>query len=286
MSTERFKTDQIIPYEVKFEDVNGDGITTAAGKISIRRTSTDTYWNGATFQAAEFLLTMDEFDPVNSPGFWRFNFDLSVGDAIDNYVAQVSDSNGNAVNKLEPRLDFAGDYIDPLETTIDTVDGKVDVIDTNVDTVNTTTSDTNSKVDIIDTNVDTINAVTADTNSKVDIIDVNVDTVNATTADTNAKVDIIDANVDTININTADTNAVVNAQSDNITKILGLVHQNFVLDPTEFSTDNEMTKGDVRIYDTAANATTDDKVTGLLFEFSIDAPRINGMLDKFTQILS
>ena len=195
MSNERFKTGQTIPYEGRFEDGSGNGITDADAVISIRRTSNDEYWNGATWQVAFVTNAMTEVSEAQSPGFWRFDFDSSVGNAIDNYVAEMLDTSGNAANKLGLSFSYVGDYIDPLETKID-------------------------------------------------------------------------------------------SQNDSIARILGLVHQNFVLDPTEFSTDNEMTKGDVRIYDTPANATTDNGVTGLLYEFSIDAPRINGMLDKFTQITS
>ncbi len=194
--TERFLEGATIPYEAYFVDANGDGITTAAGKISIRRKSNNQYWNGATWQAANFQLTMTKVGDANSPGFWEFDFDSTVGDAVDDYVALMSDSSGNAVNRPDPRFDFVGGYLDLIEDQID-------------------------------------------------------------------------------------------AQNLVLTKILGLNHENFVLDPTEFAAapDNEMTKGQVRIYDTAANATTDDGSTGIINKYDIDAPRTNGKMDKFIMTL-
>lgn len=187
MSTERFKVGQTIPYEGRFEDGSGNGITDADGVISIRRTSNDEYWNGATWQVAFVTNAMAEVSEANAPGFWRFDFDSSVGEPVDNYIAEMLDTSGNSSNKLGLSFSYVGNYIDPIETTVD--------------------------------------------------------------------------------------------------RIVGLCHENFVLDPTEFSVDNEMTKGEVRVYDSAANATTDDGVTGLKNKYPIVAPRTDGKLDKFTQTL-
>ena len=71
--------------------------------------------------------------------------------------------------------------------------------------------------------------------------------------------------------------------SDAVARILGLQKDNFVLDPTEYSTDKVMTKGDIRVYDSVANANTDDGFTGLVFEYHIEAPRNDGKVTKYTQ---
>jgi len=189
MATERFKEGQTIPYEVYFTDASGAGITTADGRINIRRKSDNLYFTGTVWQAAVTDIQMDEFDSSNSPGYWKFDFDtsLAVNNTVDNYVAIAFDLNAIAANTPDPRLDLVGDYLDEMETAINS--------------------------------------------------------------------------------------------------ILGLTHQNFVLEPTEFSDDNEMTKGNVRIYSTAASTTADDGSTNLVNSYTIDAPRVNGLLTKFTMIL-
>ncbi len=200
MSTERFKEGQIIPYQGRFEDGAGNGITDAAGVIAIRRTSNNNYWNGATWQVAFVTNVMSEISDANVPGFWKYDFDSSVGDAVDNYVAEMIDTSGNSSNKLGLSFSYVGNYIDSIETTVD------------------------------------------------------------------------------------DTNTKVTAQDAQLLKILGLQHENFVLEPTAFE-NNEMTAGDVRIYDSKATAELDDKVSGLIAKYSVTAPRTGGELDKFTQTL-
>lgn len=72
-----------------------------------------------------------------------------------------------------------------------------------------------------------------------------------------------------------------------IKRILGLDHDNIVVDATAISLNGKMTEGDVYIYDSASNATLDGRMpaTGLIFEYHIDAPlTVQGAFDTFTQI--
>lgn len=69
-----------------------------------------------------------------------------------------------------------------------------------------------------------------------------------------------------------------------IQRLLSLAQDNYVMEPTEFSIDDKMTKGIAKGYDSAANATTDDGATGLTGKWNIDAPRspTTNRLLKFT----
>ncbi len=101
------------------------------------------------------------------------------------------------------------------------------------------------------------------------------------------KVDIIDTNLDALIVTTDSIESKIDSMIVTLEAILGLSHENFVLDPTDFDTTDpkEMIKGKVRIYDSAANTTIDNGVTGLIREYDIDAPRTLGVLDKFTMTL-
>lgn len=112
---------------------------------------------------------------------------------------------------------------------------------------------------------------------KIDIIDTNLDALIITTDSIETKIDIIDTNIDDI-INT------LTAITADTARILGLSHENFVMEPTSFNTDDQILTGEVRWYDTAANATTDDGSTGLLGSQTYTSPRSDGLLIKMTQI--
>lgn len=185
MTTERFDSGDIIPFETRFEDDNGDGIPNAVGVVYIQRFSDNQYLNGSSFQVARTSVAMFEIDETNSVGKWRFNFDTSLGNDTDTYLAEFEDTSGNSVNTLELLTAFVGGYINTL-------------------------------------------------------------------------------------VETAARN-------------LALSKDNFVLDPTLFSIDKVMVEGDIRMYDTPANAVIDNGVTGLIYEEHIVAPRNDGKLTKYTQ---
>ena len=72
---------------------------------------------------------------------------------------------------------------------------------------------------------------------------------------------------------------------DDLKRILGLNHDNFVLDPTAYDAAGRMTTGEVRIYNSKANTLLDDEVTGLLHKYTVTSVRtVQGFLAKFTQV--
>jgi len=72
-----------------------------------------------------------------------------------------------------------------------------------------------------------------------------------------------------------------------IKRLLGLSHENFVLDPTAFTTNGIMSAGDVYIYDSKANADADGRTiaTGAIAKYAVVSPHSSttGQLIKFTQ---
>lgn len=184
MSSDRFDFGDVIKYEARFEDGAGAGITNAAGKINIRRKSDDTFWTGFVWQAAPFEIIMDEISDANVPGQWKFDFDTAPHLSVDQYVASISDSSGNAVNRINQQLAYVGET----------------------------------------------------------------------------------------------------AANDELKRLLGLSHENFVFDPLTYDTQGRMITGVVRCYDSKANADTDDNSTGILYRYDVDSVRtIEGFLGKFTQ---
>lgn len=79
--------------------------------------------------------------------------------------------------------------------------------------------------------------------------------------------------------------AYLNIVEDMVIKILGLTHENFVLEPLEFTGDI-MTKGVIRLYDSKANAETDNPNVGLLAQYNIDSPHNGNRLIKYTSTLA
>lgn len=81
------------------------------------------------------------------------------------------------------------------------------------------------------------------------------------------------------------TDGKVDSIAAEVTRILGLSHDNFVLDPDNYDESGRMTEGEARIYNSKTNAETDDGSTGLLFKYSVTSERtIQGFLSKFTQV--
>ena len=98
MSVERYLLNENIKFQVIFVDVNNSPIITADGKITIRRLSDDLYFDGiSSFSASPTLIQMIKVSDVNSPGWWKFNFDTD-GLPSDTYIATVTDANSLGVN--------------------------------------------------------------------------------------------------------------------------------------------------------------------------------------------
>lgn len=69
-----------------------------------------------------------------------------------------------------------------------------------------------------------------------------------------------------------------------LARILGLNHDNFVHDPTDYDINGRMVTGETRMYNSKANALLDDGATGLLFKYTVTSARtVQGFLAKFTQ---
>lgn len=75
----------------------------------------------------------------------------------------------------------------------------------------------------------------------------------------------------------------VNSDKTNITRILGLVHENSVVDMQQYDTDGNLTDARIRAYNSSANAQAAG-TTGLLFTWVVEATYENGKLSKY-QIL-
>lgn len=70
---------------------------------------------------------------------------------------------------------------------------------------------------------------------------------------------------------------------DMVARMLGLMHENSVLDNTSFDSLNNMTAGRIRIYDSKANAQAAG-ATGLLATYSITATYVGGNLATYTVV--
>lgn len=74
-----------------------------------------------------------------------------------------------------------------------------------------------------------------------------------------------------------------NSDKTNIMRILGLVHQNAVLDNQTYNAEGNLVSARLRIYDTKANAQAAG-TTGLLFQYTINAVYVAGELTSYTVV--
>ena len=70
----------------------------------------------------------------------------------------------------------------------------------------------------------------------------------------------------------------------NVVRILGLVMENLVEDDIVRDTNGNKTSSTLYIYDSAANATTHDKATGLIESYDVAASYTNNLMDIFKSI--
>jgi len=79
----------------------------------------------------------------------------------------------------------------------------------------------------------------------------------------------------------------VNSERTNITRLLGLVHENSVFDLQTYDSDQNLLTGRVRAYDSAANANAAQAIspatynTGKLYEWNLSASYTSGVLSKW-----
>ena len=69
-----------------------------------------------------------------------------------------------------------------------------------------------------------------------------------------------------------------------LARILGLVMENLVEEVTSRDSNGNKTASTIYIYDSAANATTHDKATGLVASYNITAGYTNNLMDLFKSI--
>lgn len=96
-------------------------------------------------------------------------------------------------------------------------------------------------------------------------------------ASVSADVAAVKSDTATINTNTATIGT-------KLTRALGLMHENSVLDQTVFDGSNNLTNGRLRIYDTKANALLGG-VTGVLFTYTITASYVGDNVQTYTVVL-
>ena len=107
------------------------------------------------------------------------------------------------------------------------------------------------------------------------------------TATVSANIGLIKAKTDNLPVNTS---ATLQGMVDQLTRTLGLLHENSVLDSTVFDGDNNLLAGRLRIYDTKANAESAASTspaggtTGLLATYNINADYTGGNLVKYTVV--
>ena len=78
--------------------------------------------------------------------------------------------------------------------------------------------------------------------------------------------------------------ADVTAMAVELARILGLVMENLVEEVTSRDSNGNKTASTIYIYDSAANATTHDKATGLVASYDIVAGYTNNLMDLFKSI--
>lgn len=78
--------------------------------------------------------------------------------------------------------------------------------------------------------------------------------------------------------------AAVTAMAADVARILGLVMENLVEDDIVRDANGNKTSSTIYIYDSAANATTHDKATGLVASYDIAAGYTNNLMDLFKSI--
>ena len=78
--------------------------------------------------------------------------------------------------------------------------------------------------------------------------------------------------------------AIRSVTQADMARVLGLVMENLVEEVTSRDSNGNKTASVIYIYDSAANATTHDKVTGLKASYNISASYINNLMDLFKSI--
>lgn len=260
MTIERFQQGSTEKFTVIFRDSIGTPITNADGKIIIQRVSDRLYWDGANFVAGKTLLSMTEPDETNSPGLWEYSYTFPNSD--ESYNVTMRDSSGNADITVFEALAIVGGYVDNINTDMSTLALEASAT-ANTTAINANIDSNEVKIDIIDALVDSIVAK----------LPTNFIMGSSTQNDKDTVIDSI--------------KTVVDSSALDLQKVKGLVHENLVNEITSWAANDVATGGQIRIYDSKANALTDDIGTGLIAKYDyITARSLDGLrLIKFTQTL-
>ena len=279
---------------------------------------------GATGLDSEIDLWSDGADPdgfvdcnqeaTHVGGGW-YELQLTAGETNDDYIAIQVKSNEALTQCLlinttiYEAIEANEAKIDDIITDVQTNETKIDTIDTNVDSILVDTGTTipgtlttiDNEIAVIDGNVDSILTDTGTTlDTAITTIDTIVDAIKAKTdnlpadpaSETNVdanetKIDTVDTVVDAIKAvtdNLPDSGALTTIDT-NLKQAVGLVNRHIYIDTTVFDGDGNMTSARVRIYDSAANATTHG-AGGLLYTLTVTATYSGGNLSTYLATLA
>jgi len=108
----------LIDLQILFVDPPGDGVTTATGVLYVFRQSDKQYYTGSAWQVARSSSTgFAKMGDTNHPGWWEYTLDTD-GWANDEYIFEVRDTSGNAVNVIETATVLVGGYVDFIDGSI------------------------------------------------------------------------------------------------------------------------------------------------------------------------
>lgn len=175
----------------------------------------------------------------------------------------------NTVDDIDNKVDIIDNKIDSLtQDTTNIYDVVID-IDNKVDIIDNTVNDIDSKIDVlgtdctnvydvvvdIDNKTDIINNTVNDIDSKVDNLAQDSTTIINTTTRIEDKVDIIDNKIDNIDLDTTnilnvvtDIESKVDIISDDLKRVLGLIHENIFIDLPTYDNVGNLIGARVRIY--------------------------------------
>lgn len=92
---------------------DGSGVTGLSPQLTIINQSTGQYWNGTSFQVSFTQVSMVEFDSVNAPGLYTYDFTPGA-DAIVTYRAEATFEGIPRIWTGEAQF---GEWVDDVVTT-------------------------------------------------------------------------------------------------------------------------------------------------------------------------
>jgi len=108
MSSEKFRTGEIIPIEAVME-------LGASGVVFIREKLNDEYFDGLVFVGTRVSVAMLLVETTVDRTFWKFDFNTSLGLDTNNYV--IEPRNEALTATIQPEVLFA--YVDPFFNSLE-----------------------------------------------------------------------------------------------------------------------------------------------------------------------